>query len=234
MRSSLAAAFLVVAALAPATARAAGAPLTYVALGDSTAVGVGAADGLGYPARLARRIEAAGLPVKLLNLGVSGATVADLRRDQLPRAMGAQPGLVTIFIGINDVVKERPLREFARDLHMVADLVKRTKAIVVISTLPDLSTWPSGASASITRRTAQYNAAIQTVAERHGFVVVDLWQASRAAARAEGSDALFSKDGFHPSAKGYDVWVAAMWPPVERALGPRAQARRGPADPPKP
>jgi len=54
-------------------ARAAPPPI-YVALGDSTAVGVGAERGGGYPERLAQRLAAAGTPVRLVNLGVSGAT----------------------------------------------------------------------------------------------------------------------------------------------------------------
>ncbi|AEI66440.1 hypothetical protein [Corallococcus macrosporus] len=45
-----------------------------VALGDSTAVGVGvgAARGGGYPEHLASRLRAGGLPVGLSNLGQSG------------------------------------------------------------------------------------------------------------------------------------------------------------------
>lgn len=224
---------LALAALAatPARAQAPRAPgqLVYVAVGDSTAVGVGA-NGAGYPPRLARRLEAEGHVVKLLNLGVSGATAADVRRDQLPRVMSSSPGLVTIVVGINDLTKGRTLAEFARDLQVIADLVKRTKATVVIATLPDLTLSPSGQGSppSLARRTAQYNAAIRTVAERHGFAVVDLWEASRAAARADG-DAIWSSDGFHPSALGYDRWAAAMWPEVQRAVPPRVQARRPPA-----
>lgn len=218
---------LAVVLLAASTAARAAPPLVYVVLGDSTAVGVGA-DGVGYPARLAHRIERdAGFSVKLVNLGVSGATAADVRRDQLPKAMGSGPGLVTIAIGINDVMSGRTLAEFAKDLQVIADLVKRTKAAVIISTVPDLTTAPAGKGAppSLGRRIQQYNAAIQTVAERHGFVVADLWAASRAAARTDG-DAVWSADGLHPSARGYDRWAEAMWPAAERALAPRVQARR--------
>src|SRR5690242_17677506 len=56
--------------------------VNYVALGDSSAVGVGAREG-GYPARLARRLRAEGADVDLMNLGVSGATSADVLRGQL-------------------------------------------------------------------------------------------------------------------------------------------------------
>jgi acyl-CoA thioesterase I len=222
----LAAATLLVVLGVPAMAST---PITYVALGDSTAVGVGAATGGGYPQRLARKLETSGIAVKLVNLGVSGATVADVRRDQLPKAMSAGAQLVTIAIGINDLVAERSLRDFARDLEIVADLVRRTKATVVISNIPDLTLSPSakGSPAGFRRRLEGYNAAIATVAERHGFLLADAYAASRAAIRASGAEAVFAADGFHPSALGYDRWTDALWPPVEQGLRPRVQARHG-------
>jgi lysophospholipase L1-like esterase len=212
-------------------ARAALPPVTYVALGDSTAVGVGAFQGGGYPQRLARRIEAAGVPLKFLNLGVSGANAADLRKDQLPRATAAAPALVTICIGINDLVQGRSLADFARDLEIVADFLHRSKAAVVISNLPDLSLSPAGAASPkvYVSRLAQFNAAIQTVADRHGFQLVDAYEATRHAVRQKGAAAVFATDGFHPSALGYEAWTEAMWPSIERALGPRMPARRAAA-----
>jgi lysophospholipase L1-like esterase len=206
-------------------------PLTYVALGDSTAVGMGAPQGGGYPQRVARRIEAAGFPVKLVNLGVPGANAADLRRDQLGKAVSSGPALVTICIGINDVVQGRSLNDFARDLEVVADSLRHTKASVVISNLPDLAQSPSAATLpkGFGRRLLQYNAVIQTVAERHGFQLADAYAASRRAIRASGVAASFAADGFHPSALGYDAWTEAIWPSVERALGPKPRARRASA-----
>jgi acyl-CoA thioesterase-1 len=206
---------------------AAAAPILYVALGDSTATGVGAERGGGYPERLARRLEASGVPVRLVNLGVPGATADDLRRTQLPRVMGEQPVLVTIGIGLNDLVRGRSLRDFARDLQLIADVVERTRATVIVSELPDISRSPSAAGSprSLERQLAAYNAALRQMAERHGFVVGPVEAVSRRAFRDESG--LFAKDGFHPSARGYDLWTDALWPAVERALAPRVQARRG-------
>jgi lysophospholipase L1-like esterase len=217
-------AFAVAAAL-PSGAR--GQPLLYLALGDSTAVGVGAEQGGGYPDRLARRLGASGVPVRLVNLGVSGATAADVRKVQLPRVLGERPALVTIGVGMNDLMQGRPLREFARDLHVTADLVARTKAVVVLSELPDVSVARTGgepAPQALARRIAAYNAAIRQVAERHGFLVASVEAASRHAFRSGAG--VFARDGFHPSARGYELWADAMSPAVERALAPRVQGRR--------
>jgi lysophospholipase L1-like esterase len=212
----------------PAPSPPRGAPISYLAMGDSTAVGVGGGEGGGYPQRLARRIEASGVPVRLDVVAASGATIADLRRDQVPKVMAKRPALVTIGVGINDLMQGRKLAEFARDLEIVADLVRRTKATVVLQTIPDLTSSPAGVGAppSLGKRIEAYNATIARVAERHGFVLSDVYGRSRRAFR-DRSGELFSSDGFHPSSKGYELWADAMWPDVERAVvAPRVQAQR--------
>jgi lysophospholipase L1-like esterase len=224
----LAVLLLLAAAAVPAGRASAAAPLVYVALGDSTAAGVGAEQGGGYPERLARRLASAGTPVRLVNLGVPGATADELRRTQLPRAQAASPALVTIGIGLNDLVRGRPLADYARDLEIVADAVARTKAAVVISELPDVSRAPGTATVAapgaLARRVAAYNAVIRRVAERHGFAVGAVEAVSRRAFAR--SPELLARDGFHPSARGYELWTDALWPAVQQVLAPRVQARR--------
>ena len=69
--------------------------IVYVALGDSTGAGVGAREG-GYVARLFKRIEERRPGSTLSNLCVSGATTADLVRDQLELGVALNPDLVTV------------------------------------------------------------------------------------------------------------------------------------------
>jgi lysophospholipase L1-like esterase len=216
------------AALLAGPARAAPPPV-YVALGDSTATGMGAERGGGYPERLAQRLAAAGTPVRLVNLGVPGATAEDLRKAQVPRAVSEGPALVTLGIGLNDVVRGRPLADFARDLEIAADALARTKAAVVVSELPDLSRAPAAAlpAATLARRIAAFNATLRRVAERHGFAVAEVEAPTRRAFATRPE--LFARDGFHPSARGYELWADALWPTAERVLAPRVQARRGAA-----
>ena len=61
----------------------------YIALGDSLAAGVGASSfDLGYVGVFHHRLELIeGRPISLLNLGVSGATSAEILADQLPGAL---------------------------------------------------------------------------------------------------------------------------------------------------
>jgi lysophospholipase L1-like esterase len=139
--------------------------------------------------------------------------------------MDSRPAFVTLGVGLADIAEGRNLRDYARDLEVIADLVRRSKAVVVLATLPDVSLAPGRADAppALSRRIEAYNATIRTIAERHGFHLADVHAETRRAMK-EQSD-LWARDGLHPSAKGYDLWADAMWPAVEGALAPRFQAR---------
>jgi lysophospholipase L1-like esterase len=86
----------------------------WVALGDSTAQGLGAAAPLGgYVGQaLGQLRRVSGQPWRVLNLSVSGALIRDVLGDQLP-AIGVTPDLVTCGIGINDIFYSSPRRLFA-------------------------------------------------------------------------------------------------------------------------
>ena len=72
-------------------------------LGDSTAAGVGASTSAGaLPTQVADGLGAAGASVAVL--AVSGARVADVLADQVPKVAGLQPNLVLISVGANDTI----------------------------------------------------------------------------------------------------------------------------------
>ena len=76
----------------------------WVALGDSTAQGLGAAAPLcGYVGQaLSQLRQASGQPWRVLNLSVSGSLIRDVLTSQLP-GIGVTPDLVTCGIGFNDI-----------------------------------------------------------------------------------------------------------------------------------
>ncbi|WP_431278284.1 SGNH/GDSL hydrolase family protein [Leifsonia poae] len=91
------------------TAKAEG-ELLYVALGDSAAQGIGAsAPKNSYVGVIADHIRTVtGRTVRVVNLSVSGATVALAVADQLPRFATFQPDIVTCAIGANDIAAFEP------------------------------------------------------------------------------------------------------------------------------
>jgi lysophospholipase L1-like esterase len=200
-------------------------PFLYVALGDSTGVGVGASHGGGYPDRLLRRLLALHPGARLVNLCESGARTADVREDQVPRALRTTPRLVTLGVGINDVGLFNPEEAFAVNLEEIAAPLATLKAPVVIANIPDLALAPVAALVDrphYEQRIELFNQHIEATAARHRFHLVDLFAASQ---QLRGKPGLFSPDGFHPSAAGYEEWAEAMWPTVETIAGEERSIR---------
>ena len=189
--------------------------ITYVALGDSSAVGVGASRGGGYPERLASRLRQQGLSVGLTNVGMSGAVVHDVFTSQIKRAVATQPTLVTIGIGTNDLWRGTSLEDFRDDLDRIARRLKPTGASLVIVNVPDMALAPVARmvpSHLYEGRIEPFNEAISAVARAHGMHVVDLYTASREFIPKRPD--FFSFDGFHPSDSGYEQWADLMLPTV--------------------
>ncbi|TQF09006.1 SGNH/GDSL hydrolase family protein [Myxococcus llanfairpwllgwyngyllgogerychwyrndrobwllllantysiliogogogochensis] len=189
--------------------------VNYVALGDSTAVGVGAPRGGGYPERLASRLRRAGLSVGLTNLGVSGARVRDVFTGQLKATVAAQPTLVTLGVGTNDLWRGTAVEDFQEELERIARRLKQTGAPLVLVNIADMAMAPVAKlvpSALYEGRIEPFNAAIAQVARTEGLHLVDMYSASRE--MFPRSPHFFSGDGFHPSEEGYEEWADLMLPTV--------------------
>ncbi|HWS88998.1 MAG TPA: SGNH/GDSL hydrolase family protein [Pyrinomonadaceae bacterium] len=198
-----------------------GEPVVYVALGDSTGVGVGARKGGGYVARLFERIERVRPGSRLVNLCVSGATTGDVLRSQVGRVGEAKPSLVTLGIGINDLTRMAAPEQFARNFDEIVTRVReQTEAALVVSNLPDIShapRVPGFLRGEARRRLRRFNERIADAAARHGLYLADSYAKSAEVIPAHPE--FFSPDGFHPSDEGYEFWAFEMWPTVKRALG---------------
>ena len=196
-------------------------PVTYVALGDSTGVGVGARKGGGYVARLFERLERERAGSRVVNLCVSGAETADVLRAQVPRVAAERPTLVTLGIGINDLTHGVEVEAFARNYEgIVARLREATGAPVVVTNIPDISTAPRVPAfmrEGVSRRIALFNEEIKRIAARHDLRLVDAYGMSREVVAAHPE--FFSADGFHPSDVGYEYWAKMMWPTLEAVIG---------------
>jgi lysophospholipase L1-like esterase len=193
--------------------------LVYVALGDSTGAGVGAAHG-GYVARLHQRILGERPSAHLANLCVSGATTADLLRGQLHNGVAKNPQLVTLGIGINDISHGVPLEHFAQNYDRILTTLKeKTKAQIVVSNIPDVSTArvvPVFLRGKYHQQIVTYNHRLEAIANRHGATVFDIFAITTRELASHPE--YFSADGFHPSDEGYEMWAVQMWPVIARVL----------------
>ncbi len=202
------------------------APVKYVALGDSTGVGVGAQTGGGYVARLFTRIARLHENAEVTNLCVSGSTTVDVLREQTPQAANLKPTLVTLGIGINDINRGIGFEEFAGNYARIIAKLKEVKSKesakavpIVVVNIPDISLAPRVpvyARTEISRRIQSFNNQIKGIAEADKLRLVDIYHRSHETLREHPE--FFSEDGFHPSEAGYEYWAKMMWPVVEQAI----------------
>ena len=193
--------------------------LRYVALGDSYTIGtsVGAAER--WPNQLVARMPTLEL---VANLGVNGFTSRDLIEVELPPLAALRPDLVTVLIGVNDVVQGVPEATYRGNVELILDEVVRQvgadRALVV--TTPDYTVTPSGAAfgdpAQQSAGIRANNAIITELATARGVAVVDIHDLSL---RAATDRSLVAGDGLHPSGAQYGLWVERIAPAVEALSG---------------
>jgi lysophospholipase L1-like esterase len=193
-----------------------------VALGDSTGAGVGARDG-GYVGRLFKRLEERRPESKLSNLCVSGATTADLVRDQLDQGIALNPDLVTIGVGINDIGHGLTIEQFSSNFEQILSTLKeKTHATIVVTNIPDISSAPripSSMRSEYQRQIEEFCKRLEEIANRHGVTIFDVYTITKQ--ELPSHPEYFSGDGFHPSDQGYELWAEQMWPTVAEAVGVR-------------
>jgi acyl-CoA thioesterase I len=188
-------------------------PLTYVAIGASDAVGIGAQNPEtdGWVPRLAAQL---GPTARLVNLGISGSTLHQALNEQVGPALDAQPDVVTVWLAVNDLNDHVPLEQYAADLDRLLARLDQTHARVLVGNVPDLGRLAASRGADAAPLQAEvdrWNVAIAETTARHGATVVDLF--ARWQEVAEHPEYL-SADGFHPSSEGYqrlaDVFAGVL------------------------
>ena len=189
--------------------------LLYVAIGDSAAQGIGAsAPKNSYVGVIADHLRAVtGRTVRVVNLSVSGATVALAVADQLPRFASLQPDIVTVSIGANDIA--------AFDAARFREGMRKVFAAVpdhtIVADLPYFYLpWNE-------RKVAEGNRILEEEAASRGLTVVPLHETMRREG-LRGAFTQFAEDLFHPNDRGYRVWASAFLPAVTaraRSLFPR-------------
>lgn len=186
--------------------------LRFVALGDSYTIGTSVAEAERWPNQLAARLPRLEL---IANLGVNGFTSRDLIEVELPRLAALRPDVVSVLIGVNDVVQGVPAETYRRNVILVLDeLVEAVGAArVLVVTTPDYTVTPAGADYGDPARQSagirQNNAIIAELAAVRGITVVDVYDISLEA----GADrSLVAGDGLHPSGAQYARWVERIAP----------------------
>jgi lysophospholipase L1-like esterase len=181
-------------------------------LGDSTAVGVGdplpAHGWRGFGPLLA---AALGAPreIRYTNFSFLGARMADLRHQQLPRAVAAQPNVAVILAGMNDTLRSdfdpAGIRE---DLDVMVTALRAIGAVVLTTRFHDhgrVFRLPGPLRRALHYRVAQLNDATDQVVARRGALCLDLHLMPGAY-----DTAAWSVDRLHPSECGHRMLASGF------------------------
>jgi lysophospholipase L1-like esterase len=203
----------------------------YLSLGDSYAIGTGASSPAhNYPSILADRLtKATGRKVGLTNPAVNGFTTLDLIAKELRYVTRLKPQLVSILIGVNDLVQGRTAEQYEGSLVLIYDAVAALRlpaGRVVAISIPNWSVVPAARSfgdpARIRRLTETFNAIAQQQAEARGFTWIDITAASTS---AMGSPGWISSDQLHPGDPQYAAWADVIWARVREPWSSVAAAK---------
>jgi acyl-CoA thioesterase I len=191
--------------------------LRYLALGDSYTIGTGASsEAHNYPSILAGRLtEATGSKVGLTNPAVNGFTTQDLIANELGYLTRPKPQLVSILIGVNDLVQGRTADQYRKSLAEIYDAVASLglpSGHVVAIAIPNWSVVPAAASfgdpGRLRSMTDAFNVIAQKEAAGRGFTWIDITAVSTPGL---GSSGWISADQLHPADIQYAAWADVIW-----------------------
>src|SRR5690606_28200495 len=184
-------------------------------LGASIAAGYGVEPEQAFPALLQRKIDAAGLPVEVVNAGVSGDTTAGgLRR--LNWLFRRPVDVLLIELGGNDGLRGVPPSATRSNLLQIIDTARRTRPGIRI-VLAGMQ-MPPNMGESYTR---EFREVFPSVAEERDVVLVP-----HLLEGVGGRADINLPDLIHPTPRGHEVVAENGWEVLEPVL--RSMAESGP------
>jgi acyl-CoA thioesterase-1 len=193
-------------ALAQASAAIGAKPIKMVVLGDSLSAGLGLAGSDAFPAKLQKALRAKGIPVDMVNAGVSGDTSSG-GRDRLDWSVPEGTRAVIVELGANDALRGT---DPAVTRAALSEIVTRLKARGIAVLLCGMFAPPNYGNDFA----ARFNAIYPDIAKSSGVPLYPFFLEGVAA------DARVNQaDGMHPTAEGVEIIVKNILPTVEAFLG---------------
>ena len=200
-------------------------PLRLVTLGDGYTAGTDTPMPRrdSWPAQLAAAMAEGDLQLRLVsNLAEAGYTSEDVRRVQLPQVEALAPDIVTLQVGVNDIIApEIGLDDYRANVAAILDgLLELLPAVrIFLVTTPDHTLTQRGGdygprqtgSAEVTRA----NGILAELGAERGIAVIDIAPVN---VRVSEDASLVAGQGPYPSTKQYAGWVEVIGGWIRGAL----------------
>jgi acyl-CoA thioesterase I len=185
---------------------------TLLFFGNSLTAGYQLRASESFPARIQERIDAAGLPYKAYNHGLSGETTAGGR--QRIGSVLSRFEKIDVFVlelGANDGLRGIPVRETTQNLQFILDAVRRAhpEARIVLVGLEfpfDLGPLATLGGGRLGHYAQEFNALFRQLAEKNQVDFVPFLLHG-----VLGQRHLNLPDGVHPNAEGQKLLAANVW-----------------------
>lgn len=174
-------------------------------LGDSLTAGWHIDEDQAYPALIDRELRGRGVPVRVLNAGVSGDTSAGGRR-RLSWVLKQKPDVVVVALGANDGLRGLDLSPMEANLRAILADVQASGARALLVGMKI----PPNLGPDYARR---FEGIYASLARERGVPLVP-FLLDGVAGRAE----LTFSDGIHPTAEGHKRMAATVLPFVWEVL----------------
>ncbi len=188
---------------------------TIVAVGDSLTAGLGVAEEMAYPARLERKLRAAGYAYRVINAGISGETSSGAL-SRIEWVVGSlNPDIVILETGANDGLRGVDPSLLETNLDRICQYLKENDILVVLAgmqMLPNLGPDYTRAFSDIYPR----------IARKHQLVFMPFILKDVA-----GDPGLNQSDRIHPTAGGYARIADNLYPYVLQAIERQRKAGGG-------
>lgn len=186
--------------------------LRIAALGDSSTFGLGdpvPGGWRGWARLLAEALVDSGYDVSFCNLAVPGATAGSVLGDQLDEAVAHRPDLVSLIVGVNDVLKSTwDVGRFRAEVHTCAQALTAGGATLLTARFHDherVLPLPEPLRRPLRNRLDQLNEVWDEVHAAYGGPRVDLGTLPEALDRR-----FWAVDRMHPSELGHRCLARAF------------------------
>jgi lysophospholipase L1-like esterase len=200
-------------------------PLRLVTLGDGYTAGTDTPMPRrdSWPAQLAAAMAEGDLQLRLVsNLAEAGYTSEDVRRVQLPQVEALAPDIVTLQVGVNDIIApEIGLDDYRANVAAILDglleLLPAERLFLV--TTPDHTLTQRGGDygprQTGSAEVARANGILAALGAERGIAVIDIAPVN---VRVSEDASLVAGQGPYPSTKQYAGWVEVIGGQIRAAL----------------
>ena len=164
------------------------------------------------------------------NPAVNGFTTVDLIQNELGYVERLKPHLVSILIGVNDLVQGRTPGDYKKSVSKIYGTVGTLEldpGRVVAISIPDWSAVPAattfGNPEGIKSLTETFNEIARSEADRRTFMWIDIGPVSTSQLASPG---WISSDQLHPGNLQYAAWADVIWEIVREPWTAAAEAAR--------